>query len=398
MTNKKNIKRPVNKEKRYILTESQMNKQRKYAYEKIMRTIGPMLNEAEEQEELNELFGFGNSVKEPEQKLTADVIKETSTEELADVLAEHFNFWMAKTGDNIDKAITNAITALHSHCSENKEGAKKVMQSIVIACRKAANGTAEFAKNSAKAVGRVLLLGCALCVKFTANSISYAKEALMTIYKEVSEKLSEMYNSLKEKAKAGAEWIGEKAQLLCKLSMAACYLVAHKFAGAAETVGKWVKELFEDIKDGVVLACMILRSWFTAKAQAVQEFLKEKAGAVKQACVETWNKLDKKVRKAWNAMAEKVVSLYNNIQCTLSKLGDKISNTMTKAGDAIIAGKDKTLVAGIGKAVKMLSKNYSEDDVVAIVRKAYNEGLSFEADGSCIINEAYYSNTRLKHV
>lgn len=48
------------------------------------------------------------------------------------------------------------------------------------------------------------------------------------------------------------------------------------------------------------------------------------------------------------------------------------------------------LASGIEKAVKVMKPKYSEDDLVALVRKAYNEGLQLEPNGTLIINEKYY--------
>ena len=45
------------------------------------------------------------------------------------------------------------------------------------------------------------------------------------------------------------------------------------------------------------------------------------------------------------------------------------------AKDFAIDKKDKALIWGIQKGVKGLSKNYTEDQVVALVRKCYNENL-----------------------
>lgn len=389
-TTKKSVKRRAHQT--IVLTEAQIIAHKKKAYRNIMEAVTPILEAAEEQADLNEFLGFGNSVEKPEQELTAETIKSLEINELATCIAEHLNYWMATVGDNIDKAVASATTALFSHCQENKENTKKIMQAIVVACRNAVSNTYEFLKSTAKGIGRVIMLGAAICVKFTANGIALAKQAITYIYKAVSEKLNDGYKFLKE----AAEYTGEKIQLFCKLSAAACYLVAQKFIGAAEAFGDWIKEVLSDVKEKVQAACMVVRSWFSLKATAIAEWVKETAGSVRETCVTVWNALDKKVRQSWNKVAEKFMGWINSFKCTLSKLGDKISDTLTKTGDAIISGKDKVVLSSIGKAVKMLSKNYTEDDVIAIVRKAYNEGLSFNADGSCIINESYYINTRLK--
>ena len=83
---------------------------------------------------------------------------------------------------------------------------------------------------------------------------------------------------------------------------------------------------------------------------------------------------------------------------TVAKIGEKIADTITAAGDHIIAAKDKAVVFGIGKAVKALSKNYSEDDIVGIVRAAYNEDLRVDLNGNVLLNEAYYTKTNLRRI
>lgn len=180
--------------------------------------------------------------------------------------------------------------------------------------------------------------------------------------------------------------------------MSVILLIANKIQGAAQAFGEWLKTIIADVKEKVNAAVMICRSWFAVKSKEVVDFMKDQFNNVRQSCVEAWNKLDKAARKAWNKATDKIISWVNNVRITLSKLGEKITATVNKAGDAIISGKDKVMIAGINKAVKALSSKYSEDDVVAIVRKAYNEGIKFAADGSCVINESYYMNTKLQLV
>ena len=102
-----------------VMNEYLKNRQKKQVYEKIMRELMPILNEhLDEDDEINELFGFGSSVKEPSQALTAEYIKEVSVEELTDVMGEYMNYWMAKAGDSIDKALQTSSAKMLEICKK----------------------------------------------------------------------------------------------------------------------------------------------------------------------------------------------------------------------------------------------------------------------------------------
>ena len=378
-----------------VMNEYLKNCQKKQVYEKIMRELMPILNEhLDEDDEINELFGFGSSVKEPPQALTAEYIKEASVEDLTDVMGEYMNYWMAKAGDSIDKALQTSSAKMLEICKNNSEGAKKIFGAMIFAVKKGLTGAGNLAAN----IGRGILMACAFCVKMVANGIDIAKNALVSLYKNIAEFLKNSYANLKNSSKKGVDTASDKLQIFCKVAMAVILLIANKIQGAAQAFGEWLKTIIADVKEKVNVAVMICRSWFAVKSKEVADFMKDQFNNVRQSCVEAWNKLDKAARKAWNKATDKIISWVNNVRITLSKLGEKITATVNKAGDAIISGKDKVMVAGINKAVKALSSKYSEDDVVAIVRKAYNEGIKFAADGSCVINESYYMNTKLQLV
>lgn len=351
------------------------------------------MNEAE----LNELFGLGGP-KKPKQELTAEYIRNADGGELADLLAEYCNYWMASAGESLDKAIMPAVNALFNTCKEKKEDGTKLMKAIVLACRKALTGAYDKTLDGVKALPRILLMGVALTVKFGANGIDLGVNAAKAIYSAIVTWVKDTYGKCKDGVEKAWDATKDKMVLCAKVLMAVGVLCAYKVAGAAQTLGALVKEIVNDAKDGVNAAVLIVRMWFAAKAEAVTAWVKETVADAKNKVVEVWNGMEKAVTKGWNNAVSKIVDWCNSIKLTVNKIVDKVADTMTAAGDAIVGAKDKVVVASIGKAVKMLSKNYSEDDIIAIVRKALKEGVRFEADGSFIVNEKYYTSTNLKPV
>ena len=186
-----------------VMNEYLKNRQKKQVYEKIMRELMPILNEhLDEDDEINELFGFGSSVKEPSQALTAEYIKEVSVEELTDVMGEYMNYWMAKAGDSIDKALQTSSAKMLEICKNNLEGAKKIFGAMIFAVKKGLTGAGNLAAN----IGRGILI----CVKMVANGIDIAKNALVSLYKNIAEFLKNSYANLKNSSKKGIDTASDK--------------------------------------------------------------------------------------------------------------------------------------------------------------------------------------------
>lgn len=362
-------------------------------HENIMRNLREGLNEAE----INELFGLGGP-KKPKQELTAEYIREADGAELADLMAEYCNYWLASAGESLDKAIMPAVKALMGTCQEGKEQSTKVMKAIVTAVRNAVAGAYDKTIDAVKATPRIILMGIAICVKLGASGIDIAVQGGKAIYTSVVNWCKDTYAKCKDAVEKGWDTAKDKMILFGKVALAVALLCAHKVAGAAQACGGFIKELVADAADGVKAAVLIVRAWFAAKAEAFVAWTKETVGAAKNKVVEAWNAMDKAITKGWNNAVSKVLDWCNSIKLTVSKLVDKVGNTMNAAGDAIVGAKDRAVVAGIGKAVRMLSSKYSEDDIVAIVRKALKEGVQFEKNGTFIINEKYYSNTTLNPI
>lgn len=395
-TNKK-MQRPV---RRQVISRSDMTS-RKAIYESVVKQAMPQIEALLREQQINEGW-FGESAKKPEQELTAEFINNASKEDLAKAIAEHLNFWCAKATDSIDKACSSStqhILGLIKKAGEKSADlAKKVLMGIVDAVRVAIKGAGELVVDGVKGVGRIILLGVATCFKLAVNGVKLAEAAGKAVYKSVSEWLSSTYDSLKDKVQKGAEAVKDGLALFLKVSLAVCVLCANKIQGAAESFGAFIKKVAADVKDKVVLAVVATRTWFAVKAKEVAEWIKSVAGDIRSACVEAWNGLEKGTIKVWKAVSGKILDWCNSIRMTVAEIGKKISDTISAAGDHIVAAKDKAVVAGIGKAVHMLSKKYSEDDIVNIVRAAYNEDLHFDADGNTLINESYYANTFLRRI
>ena len=376
---------------------------KKNMYNRIMREITPIieseLKKNGNQLPVNELFGFGGgSAKEPQQKLTAEFIKEASNDELAAALAENMNYWMAKGKENVDLALQDSIAAIHAACESSKEVAQKVCTAVGAAIKNALTGAKDLAIDGVRGLGRLILMGVAMLVKLANNGIDFAKNTLPAVYNMIVNYLKQVYQSLKDKTNENGGRLAEKLKVFYKVAVAAITLVANKVSGAAEVFGKWISDVCNDAKENVLIALYTVRTWFAVKAKAVADYVSETAGSIKQAVVEAWNKLDKSARKMWKEATEKILGWINDVKVSLANLKQKISASVTAAGDKIVAGRDKVLVSGINKAVNILKNRYSEDDMVALVRKAYNEGIEFEIDGTCLLNECYYTNTYLKQI
>lgn len=366
---------------------------RSQLHENLLKNLKANLNEAE----LNELFGFG-SPKKPTQELNADYILKASNEELADLMAEYCNYWLGAAGESIDKAVAAPTQALLAACKEKKDAATKTMKAIVTACRKSLTGAYDKSLDAVKSTPRILIMGIAIAVKFGANGVELAVQAGKAIYAAVANWIKETYAKCKGLVEKGWEAGKEKLVLLGKILLAVALLAGNKIAGAAQAFAGVVKQIVEDAANGIKEAVLLVRMWFAAKGEAVAAWTKETVGAARNKVVEAWNGMEKAVTKGWNKAVSAVLDWCNSIRVSVNKLVDKVGDTMNAAGDAIIGAKDKAIVAGIGKAVKMLSNKYSEDDIIAVVRKALKEGVQFESDGTFVINEKYYANTTLKPI
>lgn len=367
--------------------------------ERITKKVTKTLLEDENLEE--GWFGFG-SAKKPEKELTAEFIRTASQDEVAELLAEYLNYWAASASDSVDKALTTSFKTVLDLCKSGADktgdASKKVLMGIVTAVRKGVNGTLEATVDGVKGLGRLIMLGVAMCFKLAANGIELGKQAAASIYKTVKEFLEKSYNTLKDKMKAGADAVKDGLTLTLKVSLAALLLCANKVEGAAQSFGGWIKQVAKDAADKVVAGVVLCRTWFAAKASEVAAWVKETIGDVRQAIVTAWNGLEKSVVSLWKNVSGKILDWCNDVRVTVAKIGEKISDAITSAGDHIIAAKDKAVVSAIGKGVRMLSKNYTEDDIVAIVRAAYNEDLKVDMAGNTLINESYYTKTNLRRI
>lgn len=355
--------------------------------------------------EINELFGFGKksggSASKPKQELTAEFLTTAPVEEIATVISEVFDYWGANANDMMDKALDSAMQPL-SHLwqegKENAENAAKFAKAVVSAIKTKLANVGDAAKDGAASLPRLIIMGVAICMKVGAQGVQTCADAAKFIYESATDWCVKAYESVKTGFEKGVNEIKDTAIILIKVSSALVILAANQIVSNGQKVVDFIGSVGKDIANGVQAAALIARGWLSTKAAEFTKFISDNINIAREKIVSVYNAIDKAVRKAWMSLVNSVLDFFNNVKITAAKIADKISDTMTAAGDRIVAGKDKVVVAGINKAVKMLSKNYSEDDVVAIVRKAYNEGLTFEMNGTCIINEAYYSKTTLSRV
>lgn len=371
-------------------------------YNSIMESVLPeirkALNEAEEdtvnteetdieeggitEGELNELFGFGSSVKKPE----VAVSLENTDEENAEICLQWFAYYVDKIGTNVVKVSTEMM----------KEMGKVIMKSpmflakaVLLLLTKSAKGIGL----SVQAIATLVMIMISILARAIIMSVQGAKEALTYLYKKLSKGLTDFYAFMCKKADSGedkfldsietvTEWVGVSAGVLMA--------VANKIEGAAEAFGNFISKVFEDAKKGVKAAVMIAKTWLSAKSKAVLEWITSNANAAREEIVKKWNELDKSIRKKYNSAVEKLEEWMNDIADLAKFIATKASDAAKATKDFTIDAKDKALIWGIQKGVKGLSDKYTEDQVVALVRKCYNESLVLRPNGSYLINECYF--------
>ena len=122
------------------------------------------------------------------------------------LMGEYMNYWMAKAGDSIDKALQTSSAKMLEICKNNLEGAKKIFGAMIFAVKKGLTGAGNLAVN----IGRGILMACAFCVKMVANGIGIAKNALVSLYKNIAEFLKNSYANLKNSSKKGVDTASDK--------------------------------------------------------------------------------------------------------------------------------------------------------------------------------------------
>lgn len=343
--------------------------------------------ENEGAEPVNELFGFGEKAEKP----TAEIDLTANTDEQnAEIILQYMAYYIKKAGNNVEEALKNFHKEIVPKLVKMP---KLIAKAIIMVCL----GTYK----AVVAIPGLIILGIVTLARLAKQGIEGAKEALESVYRRIKEGLVSFYNAFKEKAEqlltSAKESIQETIARWAAIAATVVALVVEKVEGAAEAFGEWIAQVCNDAKEKVLGAVCLVKSWLTAKAEAIQSYVSNKIGEARKAVVEAWNAASSAVRKAYNEAVAKVMEVIATIKNIATVIGEKIVATAEKIGDKVIDKRNAVLASGIEKAVKIMKPKYSEEDLVALVRKAYNEGLALEVDGTLVINEKYYCTASQRH-
>lgn len=328
---------------------------------------------------LNELFGFGSSVKKPEKALSL----ENSDEENADLFIAWSAYYMSKCSNDAKKGMEMFLKS-------SGEVIAKAPMMIVKGILRLMSGAIKGSVFGVGTVAAVVLGGISMLVRMTVNGVEKAKEALAELYKTIKQGIATFYKNFTSGTDKMVNDSKDKLTVWLGVLSGALMACANKIQGAAEAMGDFFKQVLADAKEKKDAAVLIVKTWLQAKSEAVKSWITETGGEIRKTVIEAWNAMDKKVRNTYDKVAKALESWMNDIKELVQAVSQKVSDAADKAKDVVIDKKDKALVWGIQKGVKGLSKNYTEDQVVALVRKCYNESVvPNKRTGNIIINEAY---------
>lgn len=375
---------------------------KKQLYNSIMESVLPeikkALKEAEDVEDtekkdneedvdeaaLNELFGFGSSVKKPEKVLSL----ENTDDENADLFIAWCSYFMSQAGNNVKKGIETFTKQFGTIVA-------KAPMMIVKGILKLMSGAIKASVYGVATIAATILGSITILSKLIVSGVDSAKDALTKLYNTIKQGIETFYKNFTESAQKFATDSKDKLTVWCGVLSGVLMAVANKITGAAEALGEFFKKVLTDAKEKKDAAVLLVKTWLQAKSEAVKSWINETAGDIRKTVINAWNALDKKVRSAYNNVVEKLESWMNDVKDLISYAGEKISNAADKAKSFAIDSKDKALVWGIQKGVKGLSSKYTEDEVVALVRKCYNESV-VPVNGKFRINEKYFYNANTR--
>lgn len=348
------------------------------------------------------LFGSVAAPDKPKVELTADFIRENNPDVIAEAFFNNVSYAMYKVGSDVDKAINFVVEGLKDIMEEIKsdaELAKKFIEGIGNSILNSMKNAYGYAKKAVTAIPNFIVFSLAFLVKLGISGIDSAKEGIKKIYGILADAVKKAYEEIKGKLKDAGDAlegaynsVKDKVEVFTKLCYSIILAVAKKISGAAEAFGSFLKQLFNDAKEKVVAAVMIVKQWLKSKASDVANYVKSTAGDIADAIKETWKSFSRKVRNAYTDITDKLNGWLDTIKAEMNKIGQKISEIAGKAGDKLISVKDATASAVIKKGVKALNKkNYSLDQVIDMVTKAYNESLFVDEFGELVLNENIYN-------
>ena len=175
----------------------------KALYNAIMESVTPriarLVKEAEEADDedteknesndvdeaaLNELFGFGSSVKKPEKALSL----ENSDDENADLFIAWCAYYMSKCSNDVKKGMDAFLKA-------SGDVIKKAPMMIVKGILKLMSGAIKGSVFGVGTVAAVVLGSISMLVRLTVSGVEKAKEALAQLYKTISQGITTFYKN-----------------------------------------------------------------------------------------------------------------------------------------------------------------------------------------------------------
>ena len=333
---------------------------------------------------LNELFGFGSSVKKPEKALSL----ENTDDENADLFIAWCAYFMSQAGNNVKKG-------LDAFAKQFGAIIVKAPMMIVKGILKLMSGAIKGAVYGVATIAAMVLGAISMLVKLVVSGTEKAKDALTQLYTTLKQGLETFYKNFSDGVQKFTTDSKDKLTTWCGVLSGALMAVANKIEGAVEALGEFFKKVLADAKEKKEGAVLIVKTWLQAKSEAVKNWINETASDIRKTVIDAWNSLDKKVRSAYNNIASKLEEWMNDIKELVSYAKDKISDAAAATKEFAIDAKDKALVWGIQKGVKGLSDKYTEEQVVALVRKCYNESV-VPANGKFTINEKYFYNANTR--
>ena len=188
--------------KKITKTVNSMRSQ-KALYNAIMESVTPriarLVKEAEEADDedteknesndvdeaaLNELFGFGSSVKKPEKTLSL----ENSDDENADLFIAWCAYYMSKCSNDVKKG-------MDTFCKASGDVIKKAPMMIVKGILKLMSGAIKGSAFGVSTVASVVLSSISMLARLTVSGVEKAKDALAQLYKIISKGITTFYKN-----------------------------------------------------------------------------------------------------------------------------------------------------------------------------------------------------------
>ena len=343
------------------------------------------------EDELFELFGWGKkSVDKPAKAISL----QNTDDENAQLVIDWCKFYMAEANNNVDAALTKLF---ESAGDALKKAPKLFVKALVILLTAPIKG----GKYAITEVSNVTLSCIFGTIRLVNSGVEGSKEALQQLYKTLQNGLNQFYTALSKNVASFVQGSKDKLTTWMGALTAAMTALASKAMGIAEAMGDLFKQILAEAKKKSEAGILIAKTWLQSKNEAVLKWIRETAGDIRSDVVEAWNKMEKKVRSAYNDAVKQLEEWMKDLKDLAKAAGAKIQASVEKgvekSKDFVIDKKDKALVWSIQKAVKGLSDKYTEDQIVALVRKCYvNEGLKPMFNGNYRINEQYFYDSRTR--